>query len=651
MSAEHTFTLQKFEEAEEFIDPLKRLIQEAAEDPGVPFRPEVLARLRQLQAEDRARFEKLRAELKKVGCRVAELDRALQPQIDEGAGGGSQAELLIELAGSADLFHSPDGVAFADITIAGHRETWPVRSRGFRRWLAQRLYEEVGGAAGPDAYQTALGVLEARANYDGPERAVFVRVGSHGGRLYLDLADNDWRAVEIDASGWRVIAEPPLRFQRSPSLKPLPEPRRGGSIGTLRWFLNVRSDADFVLVISFLLAVLRDRAPYPILVVTGEQGSAKSSFCATVKALLDPAKASLRTLPREDRDLFIAAGNGHLLAFDNVSGLPAWLSDTLCRLSTGAGFAVRQLYTDQDEIIFEAARPLVLNGIEDFVTRPDLADRAIFLTLEPIPEDRRRPEAELWAEFDAEHPKLLGVLLDAVAHGLARLPHTSLPGLPRMADFALWAAACETCFWPKDAFWTAYSGNRDQAVNDVIDADPVASAVRLLMSTEASWSGTATELLDVLAAQSGGRDANTKTWPKDARNLSNRLRRIATFLRKVGIDLAFDRQGHGRSRIVSLRSSVGSTTAPLDHQGANFASASSASSAGCSNPSQTAPMTASDLRTQNRDADAGDRRAPNSVRTNAAETGAADDADDADAVLPPTPTRAKAYSAPWSGKL
>ena len=128
-----------------------------------------------------------------------------------------------------------------------------------------------------------------------------------------------------------------------------------------------------------------------IVVLSGEQGSAKSTFSAILRALLDPNTAPLRALPREDRDLFIAANNGHVLAFDNVSGLPAWISDTLCRLATGGGFAVRQLYTDQDEVLFDATRPVILNGIEDIVARPDLADRAVFLTLEPIPEERRRP--------------------------------------------------------------------------------------------------------------------------------------------------------------------------------------------------------------------------------------------------------------------
>jgi len=166
-----------------------------------------------------------------------------------------------------------------------------------------------------------------------------------------------------------------------------------------------------------------------------------------------------------------------------VSGLPAWISDTLCRLATGGGFAVRQLYTDQDEMLFDASRPVILNGIEDIVTRPDLADRAVFLTLEAIPEERRRPEAKLWAAFEAERPRILGVLLDAVVEGLERLPDTHLPKLPRMADFALWATACETALWPAGTFWSAYFGNRDEAVEGVIDADPIAGTVRALMVT------------------------------------------------------------------------------------------------------------------------------------------------------------------------
>ena len=409
----------------------------------------MLERLAALKRDDRAAFEALRAQLKKAGCRVTALDEAIAEESGEAGGRGpTQADILIDLAQSAELFHAPDGTGFADLDINGHRETWPIRAKGFRRWLARRFFEATGGAPSSEALQSALNVIEAKAHFDAPERAVHVRVGGLDGRLYLDLGDETWRAVEIDATGWRVIDNPPVRFRRAAGMQALPVPVAGGSVETLRSFLNVRSDADFVLVIAWALACLRNRGPYPVIVLSGEQGSAKSTFSAILRALLDPNTAPLRALPREDRDLFIAASNGHVLAFDNVSGLPAWISDTLCRLATGGGFAVRQLYSDQDEVLFDAARPVILNGIEDIVTRPDLADRAVFLTLEPIPEERRRPEQELWAAFEAERPRILGVLLDAVAKGLAMLPQTQLDKLPRMADFALWATACETALWP-----------------------------------------------------------------------------------------------------------------------------------------------------------------------------------------------------------
>ena len=568
--------------AEEVVDALDHLVERTGEYPGAPFTPQVLVRLRQLKAEDVPAFETLRSQLRKAGCRIALLDDAITPESGSAGGRTSQADLLIQLAGDAELFHSADGSAFADVIVGGHRETWPLRSRGFRRWLTQRFYQETSGAPGPEAVQSAINVLEARAHFDGPDHPVFIRVGGLDGSLYLDLADATWRAVEIDASGWRIVDAPPVRFRRPGGLQTLPAPVRGGSIDALRPFLNVQCDGDFVLVVTWMLAVLRDRGPYPVLALSGEQGSAKSTFSAILRALVDPNTAPLRALPREDRDLFIAAGNGHILAFDNVSGLPAWISDTLCRLSTGGGFAIRQLYTDQDEILFDAARPLILNGIEDIISRPDLADRAIFLTLQPIPEEQRRPEAELWAAFRAERASLLGVLLDGVVEGLERLPTTHLPKLPRMADFALWAAACEARFWPRNTFWAAYCDNRNEAIDDIIDADPVASALRMFMADRTTWAGTASNLLDALALAAGDRVSRTKTWPNDPRILSGRLRRAATFLRTVGIEIAFAREGRMRTRIIRIDVAHCSTGSSFHEASAFKPGSASASSAGTS---------------------------------------------------------------------
>jgi hypothetical protein len=129
-----------------------------------------------------------------------------------------------------------------------------------------------------------------------------------------------------------------------------------------------------------------------------------------------------------------------------------------------------------------------------------------------------------------------------------------------MADFALWVAACETALWPAGKFWSAYCGNRDEAVEGVIDADPIAGAVRAVMAMRAQWTGTASDLLGALAEVAGERVAKSKTWPESPRALAGRLRRAATFLRKIGIEISFGREGRARTRTILIATTSNHTT-------------------------------------------------------------------------------------------
>ena len=404
--------------------------------------------------------------------------------------------MLTTMGAGDELFHTATGTAFADLVIDGHRETWPIRSQRFRSWLRRRYYQATGDALSAAALNAALNLFEARAQFDGPERMVHVRVAEHEGRIYLDLADTAWRAAEI---GPRGLAR--HRGRRRCASAGLPACCRSRCrSGEDRSNSSRRCSICRTGMISSWSRLgcwprCRHGGPYPLLVIAGEQGSAKTVLSKMLRALVDPNAAPVRTLPREERDLFIAANNGHVLAFDNLSALPPWLSDTLCRLASGGSFAVRQLYTDQDEVLFDAARPVILNGIEDVVSRPDLADRALFLTLPSLSEAQRRPEKELWREFELARPCLLGALLDAASHGLRALPAVNLDRLPRMADFALWATACETALWPSGTFAHVYASNRTAAIDDAIDADPVAACVRELMAERGSWTGSAADLL------------------------------------------------------------------------------------------------------------------------------------------------------------
>ena len=446
-----------------------------------------------------------------------------------------QADQLIDLARSASLFRTPEGEVFADLAVDGHRETWALHGRGFRHWLTRRFFETHRGVPAAQAMQEAMGVLETTALACAAVRRVHLRVGGLAGKLYLDLVDDTWRAVEIDAAGWRVVAAPPVRFRRPPPQRALPIPEAGGSIDGLRGLLNLRTDEDLVMVAAWAFAALRDRGPCPILVLTGEQGSAKSTCTAMLQALIDPTATPPRALPRGDHQLAEAGHAAHLLAFDNLSAVPDWCADALCRRVGGAG----------------AARPVILNGIVDLAVRPDLADRAVVVSLPAIAVSERQPEAAVWAAFEAERPRLLGVLLTAVVEGLKRAGSVQRRNLPRLADFALWAAACETALWPAGTFRAAYDSNRRGTVVDSLEADPLTGALIALMDRQETWEGTASLLMEVLKPLFEGRNAGGGL-PGNPRALAGRVRQLAAFLRPLGYEVSFGRHVGTRARLIRL---------------------------------------------------------------------------------------------------
>lgn len=192
---------------------------------------------------------------------------------------------------------------------------------------------------------------------------------------------------------------PPVRFRRPAGQGALPVPIHGGKLDELRPFLNLADEEEFCLICAWLVAAFRPGSPYPILYFVGEQGSAKSTATRVLRRLIDPNKAELRTAPRDERDLQIAANNSHIIALDNISRLDPWLSDAMCRLATGGGFATRELYTDLDEVLFDAKRPQLMNGIEEVAARGDFLERAIIITLLAIQDVARRDEKTFWAEF------------------------------------------------------------------------------------------------------------------------------------------------------------------------------------------------------------------------------------------------------------
>jgi hypothetical protein len=362
------------------------------------------------------------------------------------------------------LFHSPLREPFARWWVKNHWETWRIKSSAFEDWVSAMCYHTCGRVPTRNAVAEARNALAGHALFGRPEEPVYVRLAGHDGAVYVDLCNDSWEAVRITAEGWEVVSYVPVKFIRTPGMRPLPRPIDGGTVDDLRPFLNVGEEGQWRLSLSWIIGALHPSSQFPLLVLEGTHGSAKSTFAALLRALVDPNVVPLRAAPSTERDLAISAENCWCLGIDNLSSMPHWLSDALCRLSTGGGFSTRALYKDSDEKIFEGRRPVIMNGIDIGIVRGDLLDRAITLSLPPISDEDRETEAQFWGRFEAIRPAILGSLYDAVACALRRLPQIKLSKLPRMADFATWVCAAEPALgWPAGGFLDAYERNRKRS--------------------------------------------------------------------------------------------------------------------------------------------------------------------------------------------
>ncbi len=476
----------------------------------------------------------------------------------------STFDILMRLASAARLTRTGDGRYYAEVTVSDHREAHSLHSKEFRNWLTLSFYKNQGHAPAPEAVKSLTSLLEAMAAHSGLAQETHVRVATSqsGGSYYLDLGDPSWRAVEIDRAGWKIVDQPPVTFRRPKGMLPLPLPAHGrGSIHLLKKYINL-DETDFPLLAGVLTLYMRPIGPYPITIVGGEQGSAKSTLGLVAKFLFDPNAVSLRPDPKDGRDLMIGAFNSWLLCFDIISSMSNALSDDFCRLATRGSHTTRQLYADDEESIISATRPVIINGIDEFARRSDFLDRGVNFQLPAIADDRRCYEEEFWRALEADRPLILGALLDGLSGMMRLLPEVHLDKRPRMADAArAGEAACRAHGWPPGTFISLYQNNRRATTAGAIENSPVARAITRLAAQHLSWTGTSSELLDELTTMVGDKAAAGKSWPKSARWLSTCLRRIAPQLRAIGITIDFDRS---HDRLVTINVSPKPADSSID---------------------------------------------------------------------------------------
>jgi hypothetical protein len=445
----------------------------------------------------------------------------------------NQADRLIgyALEDVQELFVDQHGASHA--LIAG--EPVPLTSRCYS-WLRRLMWEEEGRSVSGEYLKMAAGTLSAHAEFSGEVRDLYTRAAWHEGILYYELRPG--KVVRVGIGGWTFEANPPVLFRRYVNLKALPDPQAGGSLDLLDELVNLKSERDRHLFKAYLVTLPLEHVGRPIFNASGAMGSGKTTIQRLIKRLLDPTAPE--TVRFDPRDFLQKAMHAYIIMADNQNTIPEWAADTLCRLVTGEADSKRRLYTDDEDVIIELRRAVILNGINVPTERGDVLDRSLVVELERIPDGERKTEEELWERFASEHPKLLGALFDTLSRAIALKPSLKLSRRPRLADWGEYAAAVyEIMGWGAETFlmdWDEVVRVQNQAT---LDGSPVAQAIIKFMEDKEEYSATSSEMhskLKVVAAQLGVDVDRDKAWPKSARWLWRRIKEVLSLLVAAGIE-------------------------------------------------------------------------------------------------------------------
>ena len=520
---------------ESLIDAALRTVREALakEDAGLMFEDTAIEALKTLYTSSKANYARVRQEIKaNRAIKLSDLEALIKPEREAEQ---TTTERLLDIAKEqCEFFHDKDKEPYAVFVANGCRQCYHLRSKGFKEWLANELYKADETAPADNIINATINALTGQAKFDGEEKPVYMRVAKHEGAYWLDLCNDKWQAVKITSTGYQVIDSPEVLFTRSDNMRPLPLPNGEGDLEKLWLLVNIQKQ-DRISVLAWLLECLRPDTPYPLLELTGEQGSSKSTTQKHLRKLIDPNKSNLRAAPKNTEDIYVTAHHSHLVSFENVSHLSAAYQDALCILSTGGAYNTRTLHTTIDETCTELKKPIVINGIPVNVTAQDLLDRTIHIDLPVI--ESRLTEHEVEDLFEQNYQTVFTGLLDLFVQVLATLPSITdieRHELPRMADFTLLGEAVARVQGkaPK-TFLRQYQSKRTEGIYRTLEASPIAvAAMDYLEENPKGFDGTVKGLLDALTIfQPVG-----ESWPRSAKGFADILRRLAPAFREIGIN-------------------------------------------------------------------------------------------------------------------
>ena len=464
----------------------------------------------------------------------------------------SHADITIEQAlGYGDIFfHNSVEETYVAVDKGRVYEIHRLEDKKYQMLLRKRFYDEIGKALSKDNINQAIGVLEAKALYEGAELEVYKRCAEVDGVTYYDLCDKESTIIKIDETGWKVDDDKQMLFIKKSNMSEqvMPVPC-GDLLGLLNKHFRFKDEEDSMLHAVSLVTRFISDIPHPIEVIHGEKGASKTTTMRMNRSLIDPAPRDVISMPKGIQDLAIVISNNYMPCFDNLDTISAEKSDLLCIASTGGGYSKRKLYSDDDETIVSFKSRITLNGINVVATRADLLDRCIVLTLERIPEDGRKEERLVWNSFNEDKPKILGAIFTILSVAKRIYETVELSKLGRMADFTRWGyAIAEAMGIGGEVFLKAYLNNQKKANQEAVESNPVATALIKYMNENISFTGTVSNLLTVLnkVAEVEQIDTTSKLWAKEPNVLSRRLNEIKSNLELEGIYYEISQKNHGR---------------------------------------------------------------------------------------------------------
>ena len=464
----------------------------------------------------------------------------------------SYADIVIEQALNYNdvFFHNSVEETFVAVDKDKFYEVYRLEDKKYQMLIRKRFYDELGKAISKDNISQAIGVLEAKALYEGDELEVYKRCAEVDGVTYYDLCNKESTIIRIDENGWSIDESKQILFIRKNNMSEQVMPEYYEELlELLDKHFRFKSEEDRILHAVSLVTRLISDIPHPIEVIHGEKGASKTTTMRKNRSLIDPSPRDVISIPKAIQDLAITISNNYMPCFDNLDNISSDKSDLFCIASTGGGYSKRKLYSNDDESIVSFKSRITLNGINVIATKADLLDRCIVLTLDRIPEDERKEERLVWDSFNKDKPMILGAMFDVLSKAKRIYKTVNLTKLGRMADFTRWGyAVAEACGIGGEKFLEAYLNNQRKANQEAVDSSPIATALIKYMNENKSFTGTVSQLLLCLnqIAEDEQIDTTSKLWAKEPNVLSRRLNEMKSNLELEGIYYDVSQKNHGR---------------------------------------------------------------------------------------------------------